>query len=295
MGNIVVDRFNVKASLYLLTHAHTDHMRGLRKGWSKGPILCSDETGRVIQALYGVPKSLIAIIAPGEEVEVFGAVIKAYEANHCPGALMFKVKQEAEENDSGKVEVYTGDFRLNERIRGILHEFEGTDICYLDMTYNNPSFRFPPQSHAIHQVIAVLEACEGKDSFIGIYTIGKNKVVKAVSKHFGVPVYVPEKTYKVYQALNMEEIVTKNAEDTWISAYSRGFLEKPKAENQLFYKISMGYTVIPTGWACIMKSRNRKGGRIEYVAYSEHNDYYELQQFIRTVKPKKIVNFHRGK
>ena len=291
----MVDRFNVKASLYLLTHAHTDHMRGLRKGWSKGPILCSEETSRVIQALYGVPKSLIAIIAPGEEVEVFGAVIKAYEANHCPGALMFKVKHKAEENYKGKVEVYTGDFRLNERIREVLHEFEGTDICYLDMTYNNPSFMFPPQSHAIQQVISVLETCEGKDSFIGIYTIGKNKIVKAVSKHFGVSVYVPEKTYRAYQALNMEEVVTKNAEDTWISAYSRGFLEKPKVDNPLFYKISMGYTVIPTGWACIMKSRNRRGRRIEYVAYSEHNDYYELQEFIRAVKPKKIVNFHSRK
>lgn len=112
MGKIVVDRFNVKASLYLLTHAHTDHMRGLRKGWSKGPILCSEETGRVIQALYGVPKSLIPTIAPGEEIKVFGAVIKAYDANHCPGALMFKVEREEEGNDKGKMEVYTGDFRL---------------------------------------------------------------------------------------------------------------------------------------------------------------------------------------
>lgn len=295
MGKIVVDRFNVKASLYLLTHAHTDHMRGLRKGWSKGPILCSEETGRVIQALYGVPKSLIPTIAPGEEIKVFGAVIKAYDANHCPGALMFRVEREEEGNDKGKVEVYTGDFRLNDSMRGILHEFEGADVCYLDMTYNNPCFMFPPQSHAIQQVIEVLETCEGKDSFIGIYNIGKNKVVKAVSKHFGVPVYVPERTYRVYQALDMGEIVTKNMEDTCISAYSRGFLEKPKVDSPLFYKISMGYTVIPTGWACIMKPRNRRGRRIEYVAYSEHNDYYELQEFIKTIKPKKIVNFHRRK
>ena len=47
-GMIRVDSFRAGANAYFLTHYHSDHMTGLTRNWSHGPLFCTPETAAMI-------------------------------------------------------------------------------------------------------------------------------------------------------------------------------------------------------------------------------------------------------
>ena len=45
---INVDDFSKGAAVYFLSHAHEDHLKGLRDNWNEGPIYCTEITKQLI-------------------------------------------------------------------------------------------------------------------------------------------------------------------------------------------------------------------------------------------------------
>jgi hypothetical protein len=105
--------------LYLLTHAHADHVAGLfdSKGcvvgtWARrvSPrIVCSAQTKALLVA-RGVPSCRVEALPMLEPcaVRVGGAggpTVTLIDANHCPGSVMFHVQWDDLDN------LHTGDFR----------------------------------------------------------------------------------------------------------------------------------------------------------------------------------------
>ncbi|KAF8347798.1 DNA repair metallo-beta-lactamase-domain-containing protein [Amanita rubescens] len=139
---IAVDAFrygkipNVNA--YFLTHAHADHYTNLSSSWQKGPIYCSEETANLIIHMLSVDKKW---------------------ANHCPGSCLFFFEgpQTVDAGDSKYKSPYIGtsrifrylhcgDFRASPR--HVLHpavKGKRIDHVYLDTTYLDPKYTFPPQ------------------------------------------------------------------------------------------------------------------------------------------------------
>ncbi|KAF8323475.1 DRMBL-domain-containing protein [Cantharellus anzutake] len=166
---IAVDAFRygkipgVKA--YFLTHAHSDHYTALNEKWANGPIYCSETTGNLIRLMLGVNSKWIhpvpmdvPTLVPETEVTV-----TLVEANHCPGSVLFlfEGRRTVNAGDStfksphvGSPRVFRylhcGDFRaspqhaLHAAIKG-----KKLDIIYLDTTYLNPKYCFPPQRQVI--------------------------------------------------------------------------------------------------------------------------------------------------
>ncbi|KAG8979565.1 hypothetical protein FRB90_008072, partial [Tulasnella sp. 427] len=154
---------------YFLTHAHSDHYTNLSSKWKNGPIYCSRTTANLIKLMLQVDPKWVH---PLDEDKPFiipdtgGVEVTVLEANHCPGSslFLFKGKQTVNAGDSGFNSPYVGsnkvfrylhcgDFRASPR-HALHPAVKGykLDIVYLDTTYLNAKYCFPPQKQ-------VIEAC----------------------------------------------------------------------------------------------------------------------------------------
>ncbi|KAF1940235.1 DRMBL-domain-containing protein [Clathrospora elynae] len=168
---IAVDAFRYGAvkgqNAYFLSHFHSDHYIGLTKAWAHGPIYCSKVTGNLVrQQLRVDPKWVVDLDfekktgIPGTE----GVCVTMISANHCPGSSLFLFEKEISQNKNPRLQrvLHCGDFRACQAhiehplLRpDVLDAVSGKnrqqkiDACYLDTTYLNPKYAFPPQQQVI--------------------------------------------------------------------------------------------------------------------------------------------------
>ncbi|KZO97134.1 DRMBL-domain-containing protein, partial [Calocera viscosa TUFC12733] len=170
---IAVDAFRYGripgVTAYCLTHAHSDHYTNLSSSWKHGPIYCSQTTANLIKLNLSVPAEYVKPLpldTPTTLPNTGGVQVTLIEANHCPGSVLFLFlgPQTCNAGDSpipspfvGSKRAFRylhcGDFRACPRhathpdVRG-----KRLDLVYLDTTYLNPRYCFPPQPQ-------VVEAC----------------------------------------------------------------------------------------------------------------------------------------
>ncbi|WWD04187.1 hypothetical protein V865_002254 [Kwoniella europaea PYCC6329] len=168
---VAVDAFRYgaipKVTAYLLTHAHSDHYTNLSKSWTHGPIYCSETTANLIVHMLGVEPKWVHGLPdniPFEMPNTGGVTVTPMEANHCPGSsiFLFEGPQTVNAGDSGFRSPYVGskkifrylhcgDFRACPKM--VLHPAIARapiHTCYLDTTYLNPKYCFPPQPQVIN-------------------------------------------------------------------------------------------------------------------------------------------------
>ncbi|EHA49142.1 DNA cross-link repair protein SNM1 [Pyricularia oryzae 70-15] len=169
--SICVDAFRYGAvqgcNAYFLSHFHSDHYIGLTANWTHGPIYCSKVTGSLIKSqLRTAAKYVVELefeerfVVPGTE----GVVVTMIPANHCPGSSLFLFEKTLGKGSSARAQriLHCGDFRacpahiahpqlmpeVIDSISGKIKK-QKIDICYLDTTYLNPRYSFPPQEVVI--------------------------------------------------------------------------------------------------------------------------------------------------
>ncbi len=280
--NIHADRVVASADIVLISHYHQDHLRGVRRNGHDTDLICSPETARLLVEFCDVPAGRIRTLRPGACIDLIDGKrrvrVTAFEANHCPGALMFLIEY------GGRRILYTGDFRLDDRMRAEVSDLAGVDMLYLDTTYDDPRYGFPRIESAVEEVLSLMRGREGRNVFIAVYGIGKNRIIEAAVEEFGLPFYTTKDKLGTYRVLGMARLVTSDREATPFRAYSRGYLEH-------YFKMTRDYrngeslVIIPTGWTL----DNPSSESYRYVPYSEHCDYEELQEFRRLLQPKRIV------
>lgn len=168
---IAVDAFRYGAvkgqNAYFLSHFHSDHYIGLTSSWTHGPIYCSKVTGNLVrQQLRVDPKWVVDIefeqktLIPGTQ----GVSVTMISANHCPGSSLFLFEKESGKEKHTKLQrvLHCGDFRacrahiehplLRPDVLDVVsgkNRQQKLDACYLDTTYLNPKYAFPPQQQVI--------------------------------------------------------------------------------------------------------------------------------------------------
>ncbi|KAF2728844.1 DRMBL-domain-containing protein [Polyplosphaeria fusca] len=168
---ICVDAFRYGAvkgqNAYFLSHFHSDHYVGLTSSWRHGPIYCSKVTANLVrQQLQVNPKCVVDLEfekkteVPGTE----GVYVTMISANHCPGSSLFLFEKENSKsrNIRNQRVLHCGDFRACQThiehpllrpdvldvVTGKTRQ-QKLDVCYLDTTYLNPKYAFPPQQQVI--------------------------------------------------------------------------------------------------------------------------------------------------
>ena len=172
LSHFIVDGFNfVEPDVhhYFLTHAHSDHTAGLHALTDLGTIYCSPLTARVLRATLGTKQKLLCTIDVGESVEVEGVRVTALDAGHCPGSLMFLFNH-----------LETGYLALHRATAGRAHPLSLprpaaaremacakpdaaattpsslVHTLYLDTTYAQPRWNFPPQEAALRMLETIV-------------------------------------------------------------------------------------------------------------------------------------------
>ncbi|KAF5023899.1 hypothetical protein F66182_4021 [Fusarium sp. NRRL 66182] len=169
--SICVDAFRYGAvegcKAYFLSHFHSDHYIGLTGKWSHGPIYCSKVTGSLVKNQLRTAAKWVVELEfdksydiPGTE----GATVTMIPANHCPGSSLFLFEKNIKQAFNSRAQriLHCGDFRAcpahvkhpllkPETIDSISGKAkqQKIDICYLDTTYLNPRYSFPPQDDVI--------------------------------------------------------------------------------------------------------------------------------------------------
>lgn len=174
--NICVDAFRYGAvkgcHAYFLSHFHSDHYIGLTGNWTHGPIYCSKVTGSLVKSQLKTAEQYVVELEFETKVPVpgtNGAFVTMIPANHCPGSSLFLFEKEvsnpspntkAREKRMQRI-LHCGDFRAcpahieHPQLKPELTDALGRtkqqkiDVCYLDTTYLNPRYSFPPQNDVI--------------------------------------------------------------------------------------------------------------------------------------------------
>ena len=202
---IRIDNFAGSADIYILTHAHADHMTGLRAGWSAGPLYCSPMTAHLLRR-----RGIAQTVRPqplGEPFRITNrydhttATITFTNANHCPGSVMAVIENLAQ----GTV-VHTGDCRFSDdisadpvlnRVAGaVQHLYMDTswDICWL-----------PDKAASVRDVVALVREHEAEDIILHSHGLGDEEVLEAAAAAF------PDRSFKFWNEDRLADLKVTNA------------------------------------------------------------------------------------
>ncbi|MFN7182324.1 MAG: hypothetical protein ACK4NF_06580 [Planctomycetota bacterium] len=284
MKLITIDNFQTPSYTYLISHAHNDHIKGYRR-YKNGIILGSHITIEVLKLYMDkVLDIFVKKLSVENEYDIVNGrcniKLRAFDANHCPGALMFCFKT------PNKNILYTGDFRLDKRIEEIAKECCGIDIAYIDTTYSNEFYSFISQESAIIEILDIIKKNCGKKIYIGLYSLGKNKIIKAIFEHLRLKIYVDAFNANIFKIIGLEKTIATAHQNNIIYGVDlrtlwRKMETKQEEPNSIY--------IIPTGRV----QSNRVVRNVFYlVPYSEHCDYHELRRFISILRPKEFYPLH---
>lgn len=310
---IAVDAFRYGAipgiTAYFLTHAHSDHYTSLASSWKNGPIYCSEVTANLVIHMLSVdPKWVHALPmdTPMSIPDTGGVVVTLIEANHCPGSclLLFEGPQTVHAGDSAFKSsfvgssktfryLHCGDFRASPR--HVLHpaiKDKSIDHIYMDTTYLNPKYVFPPQAQVVDACAELAKriaagefirpvdtkgkrdstietwvngnsGCESNESklpqgrtliVVGTYSVGKERIVKAVAQALQTKVYCDPRKAAILQCQNdrqLDELITSDPLEGGVHLLPLGLVasDKLKSYVQRFkgtFSRVVGFR--PTGW-----------------------------------------------
>ncbi|RCI14615.1 hypothetical protein L249_6378 [Ophiocordyceps polyrhachis-furcata BCC 54312] len=165
--NICVDAFRYGAvqgcEAYFLSHFHSDHYMGLTANWRHGPIYCSKVTGSLVKKQLRTASKWVVELEFDKPFDVSGTgvTVTMIPANHCPGSSLFLFEKPLGGGRMRRI-LHCGDFRAcpghitHPLLRpDVINSVSGKKrqqtihMCYLDTTYLNPRYSFPPQDDVI--------------------------------------------------------------------------------------------------------------------------------------------------
>ncbi|XP_076323388.1 uncharacterized protein LOC143232169 [Tachypleus tridentatus] len=303
-----VDAFNYGTipgvKCYFLSHFHWDHYHGLSK-YFKHPIYCSKITANLVSlkirvaedVLHPLPLNIPSVI---EDVEVI-----LLDANHCPGSVMFLFRLR-----NGQQYLHCGDFRANPEMEAYPSLMQDTiHRVYLDTTYCDPEYDFPPQGaildYVTHLALKQVKRNEKVLFVCGSYTIGKEKVFVAVAEALDCKIWANREKQKVLQCLE-DKSITSRLVSNWMEAQIHVLPMNslnPKALHKHLDNFKSQYNEIvalkPTGWEHtggisadnLNSLKPRKSGSVSVygIPYSEHSSFSEMKHFIQFLKPQQII------
>ncbi|PIC55342.1 hypothetical protein B9Z55_000657 [Caenorhabditis nigoni] len=201
---ISVDYFvkSSKCNYHFLTHAHTDHCRGIN---AKFPhkVYCSKETAKILNLVVGepLPEDMIHPLELNIPYKFDNFQVTAIDANHCPGAVMFVFQGPLIDEIAGGPILCTGDFRAE---ASYMRQFENEKLSwvkdidysriYLDNTYFSVDVAFT--SREISEQLLQNEIMNHPDTDIvlPLHRLGRERIIENLSSKIFEPILVyPEK------------------------------------------------------------------------------------------------------
>ncbi|MHA1606521.1 MAG: hypothetical protein ACTSWP_03100 [Candidatus Freyarchaeota archaeon] len=286
LGNrTVCDGHEDGYTLRVVTHAHADHLYGLRNSTRKCDLVVSTrETKDLLSATRRCRTSMIVPVHYNQTIKIRDEKVTLIPANHILGSAQVLV-----ERSDGLRCLYSSDFRL-----------DGTptvkcDVLVLDATYGAPS-NVRPSIDAVHEaLITLVESSLKTGKPVHVFGfIGKVQEVMSFLRRKGITVpfvtsprmYRVSRVYEKYgftlgEYYSSEGVVGRKIlkDDLYIAFFSPFERTYLKGE---FTRMEL------TGWLFgkpyVERSKN------EYViSYSGHSDFNQLIEYAAKCDPEHVI------
>jgi putative mRNA 3-end processing factor len=289
LGNSVAcDAFEENRPLRVVTHAHSDHLVGLKQSLRNCEKVLMTAATRDLTEVINEPLPLtegsVETLDYGKPIQYGDELVTLVKADHILGAAQVLV-----EDASGNRIVYTGDFRL-----------DGTpvldcDVLVVEATYGNPSCRRPFELEVRELLVSMVEK---RLRYGAVYVFGYHGKLQEVmqilhSADVSVPFVMPERVFRVSKVCERHGMqlgcLTMSTEKE-----GRELLDENLPCVAFYHTNSRGnvglndFRICVSGWE--FRSPCRQIGDREYlIALSDHSDFDGLIEYVRRSKPKHVV------
>ena len=286
--SVACDAHEDHRPLRVVTHAHADHLAGLRTSVKRcEQVLMTKPTCDLIRIIEG-PDALagdnVKTLEYGKAMEYGDERITLVKADHIVGAAQVLV----EEDNGGRV-VYTGDFRIG-----------GTpvlqcDTLVVEATYGDPSCRRNFNVDVRELLVSMVERSlrDGTVYIFGYH--GKLQEVMEIlhSADVSVPFVMPERVF------NMSKVCEQHGMRLGCLTPSSQHEAREMLNENLpcvaFYHMNMRGTIglgasriSVSGWE-FHKPCRQISKREHVIALSDHSDFDGLIEYVRRSNPNRVI------
>ena len=285
---VACDAFDEVRPLRVITHAHSDHMLGLRQSLENcEAVMMTPATMDMINVLKG-PLFLMAgkvkALEYEEEFKYMDERLTLHYTDHILGSAQVLV-----EDAEGTRILYTSDFRLPET------PIIESDVLVVETTYGNPS-RVRPFKKSVKSILVSLVEQGLKKSPVYLFGYyGKIQEVMQILHRAGVraPFVVPEKVFKVSKicerhGMRLGRYLLSGGDEAQL------LIQRGQPYVAFYHMGSRRYVgkealrICMSGWE--FEGPYRRTAENEYlIALSDHSDFKELVRYVRESKPKLVI------
>jgi len=287
--SVACDAFDEAMPLRVVTHAHADHLVGLRQSLRSGKRVLMTKATRdlagVVNGSLPLDDGSVELLDYGEPVEYGDERVTLVKADHILVAAQVVV----EAAGGGRV-AYTGDFRVDGT-----EPLVDCDVLVVESTYGSPSFRRAFKVDVRELLVSMVE----KRLRHGVvYVFGYHGKLQEVMQilhcaDVSVPFVMPERVFRV------SKVCEQHGMRLGCLALSTEKEGRELLDGNLpcvaFYHMNSrgsvgldGSRICVSGWEFHSPCR-QIGEREHLVALSDHSDFGGLIEYVRRCKPKRVV------
>ena len=286
--SVACDAFDESRPLRIVTHAHADHLGGLRKSLKTcEKVLMTKPTRDLIRVIEGpdaISGGAVKTLPYGKPFKYDDEKITLIYADHIMGAAQVLV-----EDSSGARVAYTGDFRI-----------DGTpvlecDTLVVEATYGTPSCKrnFDVDVHELLVSMVEKQLRNGTVYIFGYH--GKLQEVMNIlhNADVSVPFIMPERVFNLSRVCEQHGMqlgcLTLSTKEE-----AREMLNENLPCVAFYHMNSRGtvgldaYRISVSGWEFHQACR-KIGHKEHVVALSDHSDFNGLIEYVRRSKPKRVI------
>ncbi len=272
--NIALDGKETASNVNFVSHAHSDHYSGIKRG---STLITSEITKELLEARG--KSGLIRIDEPD--------CVTLLNAGHVLGSKQLFVKNDL----YGYTVTYSGDYQVDEPVLAEKIEMRETDALIMDSTYANPEIEFGDKNDAVTSIQHYAKMKLEKGSVIfKAYSLGRSQELIKILNEVGIqPVVDPftELVNKVYEKHGIKldysvcESESLNCGNNFVGIFAGSKIGKIK--ERLTANGRRIFTAVATGWA-----RYFVFDTDVQFALSDHADFKQAIEYVEACNPKLI-------
>ena len=286
--NVACDAFEETKPLRVVTHAHADHMAGLKQSLRTcEKVLMTKATKDMIDVMRSplfLMSGLVETLDYGKTIQYDEERMTFFKADHILGAAQVLV-----EDFEGKRIVFTGDFRIDDT--PVLE----SDVLVIEATYGSPTCKRSFSTDIKGSLVSLAQ--KGLKQGV-VYVFGYHGKLQEVMEilhkaDLNVPFIAPERVFQV----------SKVCQNHGMRLGQLMLSTEPEAERLLknnspciaFYHMESkgnvgwdNFRILVSGWE--FSSAIHQTGNKEYVvALSDHSDFNGLLEYVRRSRPEFVI------
>ena len=293
--HVACDAFDESKRLRVVTHAHADHLVGLRQSLRAcEKVLMTPATKDLIDVLRGplfLMGGFVETLDYGETFQCEEEQMTFFRADHILGAAQVLV-----EDAEGARILYTGDFRI------VGTPVVSADVLVVEATYGSPACKRYFGSDVRSVLVSLVEKGLKQGTVYVFGYHGKLQEVMQILHEAGVkaPFIVPERVFHVSKVcerhgMRIGRLMLSTEKE------AKELLERNSSCVAFYHmgsrrKIGSGrFRVCVSGWE--FNSAIREVAENDYVvALSDHSDFDGLIEYVRRCRPRLVItdNFRAG-